>query len=206
MYKNVYCVTPTLGFEDELPAYGYTPWTCRNIHELPVIDGRPAIDIIAFCGGADISPELYGQKRIVGTYTNESRDQKEVSLWKMYRDKPKFGICRGAQLLCALNGGSLYQHVNHHYGVHDIETVEGTRVVVSSVHHQQMRPTDKMKVLAWTERSTERWDDKGKSEGGIDPEVIYIPDDNALCFQGHPEFGPKSCTDYFFKLVEEYIK
>ena len=202
--KIVHVIGPTFGLDDVFPEYGYGVVLCRD-------NPDPAkVDIACWTGGADISPELYGQK-IAGTVgVNHARDKREVELWKVYKDKPKLGVCRGAQLLNVLNGGSMYQHVDRHGGSpHYIETVNGEQVLVCSVHHQLMIPAPESVLVAWTKLSTIRVDDKGqrrRNDDEVDPEVIYIPKDNALCFQAHPEFGPQSCTDYFFRLVNEYIK
>jgi GMP synthase-like glutamine amidotransferase len=200
---NVYVVGPTFGLDGVFPEYGFTPWTEANIADCP------KVDILCLTGGADISPELYGQNRIKGTYTNDDRDKREVEIYHRYKDLPKLGICRGAQLLNVLNGGSMYQHVDRHSGSHMVETKSGRKVLLCSVHHQLMIPNPKVaEVIAWNTNSTRRWNDNGDFErkpDEIDPEVIWIEQDKALCFQAHPEFGPQSCTDYFFELVEEYI-
>ena len=202
--KTVYIIGPTFGLEREefFPKYGYKPYTDRTI------DTVKDVDFICWTGGSDISPELYKQKQILGTYCTPSRDTREVSLWRKYRDKPKFGVCRGAQLLNVLNGGSMYQNVDNHSGDHPVETDDRGPVIVCSVHHQLMRPTQDMQLIAWTSRSTYREDDKGRWERApdeVDPEVLYIPKDRALCFQAHPEFGPNSCTEYFFSLAERFF-
>lgn len=201
--KNVYIVGPTFGLEGVFPRYGYTPWTDRDVKSCP------SVDIICFTGGADISPELYGQKQHKTTYCNPSRDEKEVKTYHKYKHLPKLGICRGAQLLNVLNGGSMYQDVNNHESAnHSITDEKGREIIVCSVHHQLMIPSANSRLVAWTKLSTRRSSDTEdyiRREEEVDPEVLFIPDDNALCFQAHPEFGPKSCTDYFFKLVREYI-
>lgn len=202
-YPNVYVVGPTFGLDKVFPRYGYTAWTEYNVNEAPVID------MVCWTGGSDISPALYNQKN-VRSYPNKERDEREVAIWNKYRDKPKLGVCRGAQLLNVLNGGSMYQDCDRHGGgEHEVYTVDKEQVIVCSIHHQLMIPEPtKSKLIAWTERSTYRENDNGKFPrlpDEVDPEVLYYKEDNALCFQAHPEFGPKTCTDYFFKLIEEYI-
>lgn len=204
--KSVYVIGPTFGLEwpEHFPAYGYKVYTDRTIDTVKDED----IDFVCWTGGSDISPSLYGQKQNQGTYCVPKRDEKEVALWHKYRDKPKLGICRGAQLLNVLNGGSMYQHVNNHSGPHIVKTDEGKEILLCSVHHQLMIPHPSFQLVAWNTESTYRENDNGhflRLEDEVDPEVIYIPQDKALCFQAHPEFGPKSCTDYFFQLAERFF-
>lgn len=202
--KNVYVIGPTYGVEEYFIKYGYTPYTDHTVNK------AEEIDIVCWMGGSDISPELYNQQQISGTMCNPERDKREVLLWQKYRHLPKIGICRGAQLLNVLNGGSMYQHVDGHCeGPHVTKDRNDNKFIVCSVHHQLMIPNpDNTDVISWSMESNIRWDDKGsykRKDNEIDPEVLWIPSDKALCFQAHPEFGPKSCTDYFFNLVEEYL-
>ena len=71
-------------------------------------------DLVVFGGGADISPELYGQEPLPQTYFDEDRDTHEIWAYnKCVTSKiPMFGICRGAQFLHAMNGGKLWQDVS----------------------------------------------------------------------------------------------
>lgn len=202
--KLVYVVGPTFGITSVFPKYGYDTVTDNTVQ------GREKeVSIVCFMGGVDINPWLYGQAKIPQTQTpNNGRDMQEIATYHKYKHLPKLGICRGAQLLCVLNGGSLYQHVDGHaYGNHAVKDLKGRSTIVCSVHHQMMRPGPGSVLVAWAESvSRTRFDADGSHESnGIDPEVVYIPDDKALLFQGHPEFGPQSCTDYFFELVKEYI-
>lgn len=202
--KSIYIIGPTFGLDEHefFPSHGYTVYTDKTIDQVK------DVDYVCWTGGSDISPELYNQKQIPGTYCVPSRDRKEVALWHKYRSKPKFGVCRGAQLLNVLNGGSMYQHVNNHSGPHEVQTDEGKNVIVCSVHHQLMIPPVTAKLIAWNTNSTYRVNDNGqfpRLEDEVDPEVIYIPEDKALCFQAHPEFGPESCTKYFFQLAERFF-
>lgn len=166
---------------------------------------------IWFSGGADISPELYGEPKHPTTSFYAGRDTIEVDYFKRYPKNPKLGICRGAQLCCALSGGKLYQDVNGHFGSHKVlDHDTGSYHLVSSVHHQMMILPPGSHIIATCGLSTQR--DTAKKRHYVDVdfpinsdiEVAFIPSANALCFQGHPEFGPKECTDYFFELVDRY--
>ena len=106
-------------------------------------------DVVLFGGGSDISPTIYNKicNPVTGA-TNKlsNRDEIEVEVFKQgSKAGSKFvGICRGAQLLCALSGGYLVQHVDNHASLegHDILTNDGRVMNVSSSHHQMMVPFD----------------------------------------------------------------
>ncbi len=200
--RSVYVIGPTFGFDRVLPKYGYTAYTDTTIANL---SGDP--DFVAFMGGVDVAPDVYGASYHPATqHPNHARDAREISLWKKYAHLPKWGICRGAQLLNVLNGGGMYQHVNNHNGAnHLVRDYKNREVVVCSVHHQMMLPSINSKLIAWSEGVSTRREIAEELFTGptIEPEVLFISQDKALCFQAHPEFGPKSCTDYFFQLVEE---
>lgn len=168
---------------------------------------RPGIKILY--GGEDISPFFYDELPV---HTNappvpSERDKKEWQLVEkaIRKGAPILGICRGAQLLCCLTGGKLYQHIEgHEFGPHIIENGK-EKITVSSYHHQGMIP--KGKVLFWDKRKVRRFSEKEEDQGPI-PEVVYFPDINALGVQYHPEWA-RTDSDEFkltLKLVEEYLK
>ena len=106
---------------------------------LPTSDGD--FDLLCLTGGTDISPSLYYQKQNFYTQSpNIARDSFEIDLYNtcVRNGIPIVGICRGAQLLCALNGGKLFQHVNNHHHPHLIKLNDGREIMVSSDHHQMM--------------------------------------------------------------------
>ena len=77
-------------------------------------------------GGVDINPERYGQRALSYTQQpNNYRDQEEfAAVYKAVKDgTPIIGICRGAQLLCIANGGTLYQHSAPHKHNHSIKVL-----------------------------------------------------------------------------------
>lgn len=171
-------------------------------------------------GGEDISPTLYGQKKIPETSASETpsyRDRTEVEAVNRAIELqiPIFGICRGAQLLCAMAGGSLFQHVNNHAGNdHWIKTYTGRTLLTNSLHHQMMNPFDLPKedyeILAYSKepQATIYKTDKGElTEIECEPEVIWFPKINALAVQGHPEMMNTNdpfvswCRSEFIKRV-----
>lgn len=205
---------------------GYGAQDVAAVHEM----GMPCTLIL--WGGEDISPSIYGQMPNVFTSAKEQlsrRDQLEVEMVNkaMELGIPIIGICRGAQLMCALSGGSLVQHVEGHAGgYHKIKTSDGRVLNCPSLHHQMMYPWPRngrdgigeFKYLAWMEeaRSTvyfgepEENSERAKklSLQGHEPEVIWIPTTKSLCIQSHPEFIHDSrheFVQYCLSLTKEYI-
>lgn len=177
------------------------------------------IDALVIWGGEDISPSIYGDA--VSRYTHapavpSRRDRIEMDACQaaIERGIPIIGVCRGAQLACALAGGRLIQHVNGHSGSHMMETSEGPTVRTSSVHHQMMYPWDvDHQLLAWSEDNRSNVYIIGNDEtdpemvNKCEPEVVWFPKIKALAIQGHPEFcNPDDpFVQYCLRLVDEYI-
>lgn len=174
-------------------------------------------DVVLFGGGADISPAIYNQKasRYSGaTDLLSRRDKEEIEFFVEAKSLgiPMLGICRGAQLLCALSGGSLYQHVNHHAGQdHDMTTSEGTVLNVCSVHHQMMNPAGtKHELLAWSREVLSNVHLIEKEENvpvEVEPEVVFFPETKALAIQYHPEFMQTNdpAVEYARELVSKLL-
>ena len=167
--------------------------------------------ILCFTGGADVSPALYGERAIAACGTpNLSRDQREVLCFDSAAPGVlKVGICRGAQLLNVLNGGRLWQHVNNHTREHTLRTNGEREFLVSSTHHQMMRPTYAGSVVGWAGGvSTERYADNAvEAHVQLDPEVVWYKRTNSLCFQPHPEIAEYTeCRAYFLELLDTYYE
>lgn len=72
------------------------------------------LDGLLLTGGADISPERYGARAHDQTSgTRPGRDDWETSLLQeaLTADLPVLGVCRGAQLLNVVLGGTIEQHL-----------------------------------------------------------------------------------------------
>lgn len=148
-------------------------------------------------GGEDISPSIYKQQP--NSYTDadvskSDRDKIEIALINkaMKLKMPIIGICRGAQLLCALNGGTLFQHVNGHQRSHQVDTYTGDMFVVNSVHHQMMNiKNTKHELIAWSHNLSNIYlgeNDENLDKPAVDPEIVYFPKYKALAIQPHPEW------------------
>ncbi len=150
-------------------------------------------------GGVDINPSLYGQKRNPFTQSpNNHRDKEEVqaSIKALEDGLPIIGICRGAQLLTVLHGGSLWQHTNNHCRHHPLITKEGERIAdATSCHHQVMNlkgiGSKDYQVLAIAHEPDFVWGESNHQEDSTIstiPEVVWFPKTKCLAIQAHPEW------------------
>jgi len=156
--------------------------------------------LIATGGSGDVDPALYGEAPHPETHADfAGRDAFEGALIRgaAERGLPVLGICRGMQLIAALHGGRLHQHLDdvgadpHHralpagYARHAVELEPGslaaraagaTRVDVASHHHQGVAdPGPTLKV-------TGRAPADGAIEAVEDPERPFL-----LGVLWHPE-------------------
>lgn len=165
-------------------------------------------DGIVFTGGGDISPYLYGQGMHPSTSPDYARDLRELSiLRRIPTTMPKIGICRGAQLLNVLNGGSLVQDLDNHRSSHMARDLWGgnKEIRVSSMHHQMIVPHDDAWVMMTagvsTRHSTYNSTIMHEKNEDLDIEACFYPATNSYCFQGHPEYTKES-EDVFFSHLE----
>lgn len=169
--------------------------------------------ILILHGGGDISPSFYKQTPNThngGSRVPSQRDAIEAALANKCKELgyPVFGICRGAQLLCALSGGTLVQHVTNHSGSHNVQTHDDQLFTVNSIHHQMQLPEgSKHKVLAVVpERLSSVFVGEDNKSLNVTEEVeaVYYPEYNGLAFQWHPEMmGANSPAN---KWVRKQIK
>lgn len=172
------------GFADApLEAY-LSEYSTSVIHAggLPVhlpMDAAPAelvdrLDGVVIVGGDDVDPRRYG--RAPGPFTvvvDPQRDEFEAALIEAAIDGavPLLGVCRGAQLLNVVRGGTLHAHLEHGEGeshgsyayprghrVHDVRTAPGSitqalygeTTRVNSFHHQAVdAPGRGVVVTGW---------------------------------------------------------
>jgi len=102
-------------------------------------------DLFVFTGGADITPQLYGENnRYSGI--DPSRDQYDLYYLRIADKLHKkiFGVCRGHQLINAYFGGKLYQDIGsdaishrYHNSIHPLVVRDDfPQMFVNSTHHQ----------------------------------------------------------------------
>ena len=167
--------------------------------------------ILVVWGGADISPSLYN--RAVSKHTGadsrlSKRDHIEWELMKRAKELkiPIIGVCRGAQMLCALAGGFLIQHVEKHSGSHAVLTIDGEELITNSIHHQMMYPwgvEHKMLMSIKTPLSKVHLDVDTQIDIEEEPEYVYFPKVKGFAIQHHPEMMnvDSPATQYVFKTI-----
>jgi len=179
-------------------------------------------DLVVFNGGADIATEIYDEKPIMRRIPREmsKRDAAEVELFQSCLGRGVFmlGICRGAQLINCLSGGSLWQHVDGHGSDHDIIDLNTKHIyTATSTHHQQMIPGPDGQLIAVANISHDKLKDGkhktipfagnwGEVEGD-DAEIVWYPKTRSLCIQGHPEYVPNSdFARYCIQLIKNHYE
>ena len=215
MSKSVYIVNGSQEYRDMFLDKGWA-----------VTDTLVKANLVQFTGGADIAPAWYGEKEHPKTYANLLRDQREKLVFEiaLANSIPMAGICRGGQFLNVMNGGTMWQHIDHHAisGTHKaVDCSTGLSHDVTSTHHQMMRPNftrkDMMVVLKASE--TTRRERMGHLDGKLDDpiiipyakplddcEAVYYQDTQCFCFQPHPEFvGYEVLANLYFEYINEYL-
>lgn len=165
-------------------------------------------------GGSDISPKLYNHPQSKTTHPYPERDRSEWALMQRAKDMgiPIIGVCRGAQMLCALAGGFLIQDVRGHAGRHPAHTVDGTVIQVNSIHHQMMAGYENLphELLAWSSTPlSPRYIYKDDQEylppnGFVEAEFIYFPEVKGYAIQWHPEMMAEEsqATQFVFSKIK----
>lgn len=183
-----------------------------------VVEGD-SYDLLCFTGGIDIGPELYHADRNRFTSVGDrARDTREVVQYRscVKRGIPMVGICRGAQLLCALNGGYLFQHVNNHTTAHEMKTLTHGTMVVTSSHHQMMDlagiDARQYQLLGWSDNRGDYYyhEDSARPSkpNPKDAEVAVFPKTKSLAHQAHPEWMDHQAPyrRYFFDTVSDLME
>lgn len=159
-------------------------------------------------GGVDICPSVYSE--VPSRYTqkpDKERDFREITAVQEHINEgiPVVGVCRGAQLLCALNGGKLHQHTEPHTQDHSIETKDGHFFnSVTAGHHQVMSPKGEFILYGWNPSLIKVFkEDEDYYHVGNSAEVVYWPKTKCLAIQMHPEWADKS--DPFIKWIDSLM-
>lgn len=157
------------------------------------------VDGILFTGGLDIGSNFYNEKTENKSDTALlKRDNFEILLMKKALELkiPILGICRGAQLLNVVLGGTLTQHIEKHLFLkdrelirHKVKLVEDGKLKnilkvdtleVNSVHHQVINKLGKkLKIECYSEDNY--------------IEGISYDSSFAIGIQWHPEMLYKKC-------------
>lgn len=163
------------------------------------LDRHGGKGFLVLWGGEDIHPTQYNRENM-GSHKGTRPSWRDLEEERMLRfaasiELPSVGVCRGAQLACAIAGGILAQDVSGHGRDHPIECSDGSRIIASSLHHQMMFPFEvEHKMLAWSAPSKSMYyrglteSEEAVIEGFGEPEVVWFPQLRNLAIQGHPEF------------------
>lgn len=158
-------------------------------------------------GGPDIDPALYGEKKEPACgEPNVHRDDLELRLLRIFLEtgKPILGICRGAQVLNVVQGGTLLQDIaptqtvqhsdflRRKRGIHAVSVAPGSLLAaalasesarVNSMHHQAVgRVGEGLTVTA-------------RSEDGYVEALELTGHPFCLAVQWHPEHMAEHCPE-----------
>ena len=174
-------------------------------------DYAEALDGLVLQGGADLSPQSYGEEPLQPDWSGDPiRDAYEMELLHEFVEarKPVLGICRGAQLINVAFGGTLYQdlptqmetsatpHLAESYdqNAHAVQFAEGGLLQrlfkdkppgkVVSVHHQAVRVLGRELVAEAT-----------SPDDGVIEAIRWTGRSFVLGLQWHPEFHHPSNSD-----------
>jgi putative glutamine amidotransferase len=163
------------------------------------VDGAvlDVLDGLVVAGGPDIAPGMYGAEPDAMTVSvRHEQDSSEAVLVRGAEERrmPVLAICRGMQLLCALHGGRLHQHLpdvpaHRVHGAwkgaftdHRVDLTSGSRLAkilgetltVNSGHHQGVADAGSLTVT-------------GYSPDGLIEAVEHPDHDMVVGVQWHPE-------------------
>lgn len=166
-----------------------------------------SFDLLQYTGGADVDPSYYKEGKHAKTWSSPYRDAAEAHVFNSNIGGPQAGICRGGQFLNVMCGGKMYQHVNNHAigGTHRALTRDGKEIMVTSTHHQMMRPAAEATWLLEASLSTSRETATTKDVGlHRDCEAVYYNRHNTICYQPHPECCEldEDCQEYYFECLK----
>lgn len=186
-----------------------------------VVDRVSEAQLVQFCGGADVDPHLYGEVCHKTTQVDFRRDVSDTKTYKEAKELkiPMAGICRGAQFLHVMCGGSLWQHVDGHAlmpGHLAVDHLTGETISVTSTHHQMMRE-GVGELLMEAEGTSNTFKEaanyqllkrrESKLKYGKEVEAVLHREHNVLCYQPHPEMCKKAsaCQNTYFNYLEVLI-
>jgi putative glutamine amidotransferase len=165
-----------------------------------VLDG---LDGLVITGGRDVDPGTYGQAPHPTTdRPADDRDAWEFALLRgaLARRLPVLGICRGAQVLNVVLGGTLHQHLpdvvghtrhqagNAVFTTSSIKAVSGTRLAglvgesteAQCYHHQAIATLGRDLVVS-------AWDSVDGVIEAVEIDPAAHPDSWVVAVQWHPE-------------------
>ena len=198
-------------------AIGYANW----IDNCQLVGSPDKAQIVLFTGGEDVDPSIYGCKKHPRTYSNPERDRREKNIFEsLTPDQLVVAICRGSQLMSALNGGRIVQDVQGHalWGTHEI-TNDKEVYRITSTHHQMQYPYNLPKedydVLFWSNGISDGYYAGDKIDPAIiekkgEPEIVLYHKKGSpkcLAIQGHPEMMERcELHEMLNNLINKYAQ
>lgn len=180
-------------------------------------------DCVVFPPGCDVSPFLYGEKRLPCTIPGgwEQDMQDNYVYRRIPLDVPKIGLGRGAHFLNIAAGGRMYQHVDGHAVNHYIyDFLNNKKVFVTSNHIQEMiLPSDAYWIACASVSSKKETPDEvihvdyseNYNKGHFnDIEIAWIEQNNSLLFQPtivkNPGYQAQHNTNaYLQEMFKEWL-
>ena len=113
-------------------------------------------DALILPGGADISPDLFGEENNGSRKIERDRDVRQLEITDIFvkEKKPILGVCKGHQLLNVYFGGTVHQHIpefeRHQWVEKDqahgsgctpgcfLDRLYGSEFPINSAHHQAL--------------------------------------------------------------------
>ena len=174
------------------------------------------IKLVLFTGGEDVTPAYYGHTS-PNHYCmyNESRDQEEFEIFQLSQaiGIRSIGICRGSQFINVMAGGTMIHHMDNHAGPwHNMETLNGEIIRVTSTHHQMSVVPDDSFLIGWSkENLATRYYGDGDEKIGPpekETEAALFPNIESAGVQYHPEVMSKETEGWkwFFNLAKDLIE
>lgn len=203
--SKVHIVNPNHEYTEMFRAHG---WEIQPLNSY--------LDLVVFTGGADVSPIMYNEPAHPSTWSQSQRDAIEAGIYQdcIAAAVPMVGICRGGQFLNVMNGGRMWQDVDHHaiHGTHEAQCLISEEVVdVTSTHHQMMIPADDGQVVMYAYLSNWRTtmqngyaSTQKRGDDEPDVEAVYYEKTSCLCYQPHPEYVDGN-EEHFFMMLEETL-
>ncbi len=197
-------------------------------------DGFDGVDALLLWGGSDIHSSYYNEEPISNNQCGINPSKRDMVEWRamLYakaNNIPIIGVCRGAQFMCAFDGGRIIQHVTGHVnGPHDMTCIKSVNgeygdetmsITTTSCHHQMMYPYEiPHRLLAWSSDALSKCylsNPKDKTADKMfdlmadkpEPEIVYFPRIRGLGIQGHPEWAQVNSpfVEYCNQLVVDFL-
>lgn len=191
-------------YVDSVVKNGGVPYIIPFNTESDVITAQMEnVDALILSGGHDVDPYAYGEEplpKLGEIWPDRDRFDQQLLLTAEKRHLPVLGICRGAQLINVIHGGSLYQDLGyrdqltlkHSQGhspalpTHTVRLEDGTylqklfassELMVNSFHHQLIKdvPTDLMVNAQAADGVVEGFENSDASIIGVQwhPEMLH---------------------------------